>query len=512
MDEMNDQEKKNSITGTVLIVDDDPDIREVITEILKSRGFEVREAENGVRALESVKADLPDLILLDIRLPDIDGFEACRRLRMEEKSSKVPIIFLSGLSDTNDIVRAFSSGGSDYIIKPFKEKELISRIENHLERSRIQIQLQDKNLELEREIAERKRVVNELRQSEEKYMTMVVYSNDMIWTLDKNGNFTYINKKSEEITGYKIKEALSKGFVPIILEEDLEMVFDVFRKTLKGNPQHYEVRIHDASRKKQITLSVNTAPIYKDEEIIGTVSFGRDITERKRVENELRKSENRLRTIIECLPFDFFLLDENSRYIMINATCREHWGDIIGKRPIDICPDSETLEIWRRNNQRAFNGEVVRGEEVVHMKEGDKYIHNIISPVKNEQAIQGIVGVNIDVTELTWIKERLEKTSEAMGKLAKLVSECPNPIMRISKKGLILYANKESSIVLETWKCQVGQHLPQPFLDRVRSIYESGHESEFNLDCSDGSRMRLTLNPDLEENYLNVYGVKPDSI
>ncbi len=138
----------------------------------------------------------------------------------------------------------------------------------------------------------------ELKDSEEKYMTMIEYSNDMIWTLDKKGNFKYFNKKSEEITGYNIKEELNKEFSPIILEEDLEMVYDVFRRTLQGEHLHYEVRIHAVSRKKLIILSVNTAPIYKDKEIIGTVSFGRDITERKQTEQELAKHRDHLEELV----------------------------------------------------------------------------------------------------------------------------------------------------------------------------------------------------------------------
>ncbi len=139
----------------------------------------------------------------------------------------------------------------------------------------------------------------ELKDSEEKYMTMIEYSNDMIWTLDKKGNFIYFNKKAEEITGYNLKEELNKEFSPIILEEDLEMVYDVFRRTLLGKHLHYEVRIHAASRKKLITLSVNTAPIYKDKEIIGTVSFGRDITERKQTEQELAKHREHLEELVQ---------------------------------------------------------------------------------------------------------------------------------------------------------------------------------------------------------------------
>lgn len=367
----------------ILVVDDDPEIRKIVSEFLSPRGFKVRIAENGTQALESVEKEIPDLILLDIRLPDITGIEVCRRLRIQERSSKVPIIFVSGLTDTDAIVRAFSSGGSDYVHKPFKGNELVLRIQNQLGRSRTHLQLESKNVALEREIAER-----------------------------------------------------------------------------------------------------------------------------RRVEEELRKSETRLRTAIESLPFDFFVIGQDGRYSMQNATLRRHGGDVIGKFPRDVALDKETLALWESNNQRAFNGEIVRGEEVIHLKEGDKYIYNIISPIKDGEEIQGILGVNIDITELKWIKERLEKTSEAMGKLAKLVSECPHPVMRVSKDGLILYANRESSLILETWKCQVGQPLPQPYLDQVRSIFKSGLKSEFDLDCADGTSMRLILNPDPEEDYLNVYGLK----
>jgi PAS domain S-box-containing protein len=381
---MKENELSDVSGASILVVDDDPDIRNMVSEFLLPRGFKVRVAESGARALESVDIETPDLILLDIRLPDIDGYEVCRRLRMEEVTRNVPIIFLSGLSDTGDIVRAFSSGGSDFVLKPFKENELVSRIQNHLDRSRIHQQLEGKNIELELEIAER-----------------------------------------------------------------------------------------------------------------------------KRVEEKLRQSENRLRTAIESLPFDFFVIGRDGRYSMQNATCRRHGGgDVVGKFPRDVALDKETLALWEKNNQRAFNGETVRGEEVIHLKEGDKYVYNIISPIKSGEEIQGILGVNIDITELKWIKERLEKTSEAMGKLAKLVSDCPHPVMRVSSEGVILYANKESRIVLETWKCQVGQTVPRSFLEQIRSIFKSGLKSEFDLDCTDGTRMLLILNPDPEEDYLNVYGLK----
>jgi len=140
--------------------------------------------------------------------------------------------------------------------------------------------------ELKRSVEER---TKELMESEKKYRTMIDYSNDMIWTLDKEGAFLYYNKKAQEITGHEMKEGVGKVFDPLIFEEDLEKVKKVFKETLNGKPNHYEVRIYDINN-KLLYLSVNTAPMFKDGKVIGTVSFGRDITDRRKMEEEILKS------------------------------------------------------------------------------------------------------------------------------------------------------------------------------------------------------------------------------
>ena len=145
-----------------------------------------------------------------------------------------------------------------------------------------------------RDITSKKQAEKELQQSEEKYRTMIEHSNDMIWTLDAKGNFLYINKKSEEVAGRSKESGLGKSFAPLIVEEDLKNVEKVFMETLKGKSQHYEVRIHDSTRTKIITLSVNTTPIKKDGKVIGTVSFGRDITENKQIEKKIQEKMNEL--------------------------------------------------------------------------------------------------------------------------------------------------------------------------------------------------------------------------
>lgn len=139
------------------------------------------------------------------------------------------------------------------------------------------------------DITERRRIEEALRESEERYRTIIDYSNDMIWTLDTQGRFLFFNKRSEEITGFELKDWQGKSFAPLIEKDDLPKVIDVFHKTLGGEPAQYEVSVAKEDGNK-IILLVNTAPIYSKEKVLGTVSFGRDITERKKAEEQIKES------------------------------------------------------------------------------------------------------------------------------------------------------------------------------------------------------------------------------
>ena len=153
---------------------------------------------------------------------------------------------------------------------------------------------EERTREFKKIIIDNKRVEEALRISERQYRTVIEQSNDMIWTLDRKGNLTFYNERSEELSGHRLKDWLGKSFVPLILEEDITIVLDAFKKTLNGKPQHYEVQVKKRNGNILI-LSVNTAPIMKDSEVDGTISFGRDITERKRAEEEKAKLEGKLR-------------------------------------------------------------------------------------------------------------------------------------------------------------------------------------------------------------------------
>lgn len=162
----------NPCKGNILIVDDTPDNLRVLSSILTKHGYYLRKALNGEMAITAAHALIPDLILLDINMPFMNGYEVCTALKQSEKTRKIPIIFISVLDNVLDKVKAFQVGGIDYITKPFQLEEVIARIETQLKIQRLQDQLQEKNRLLEernflllREIENRKKAENALKKA-----------------------------------------------------------------------------------------------------------------------------------------------------------------------------------------------------------------------------------------------------------------------------------------------------------------------------------------------------------
>ncbi len=141
--------KKPPSKGNILIVDDTPNNLQLLTKILTERGYKVRPAMNGKLALKSVQSTLPDLILLDIMMPEMNGYEVCEKLKADDRTRDIPIIFISALNDVFDKVKAFSLGGVDYITKPFQVEEVLARVETHLQLRQLQQKLGAHNQELQ---------------------------------------------------------------------------------------------------------------------------------------------------------------------------------------------------------------------------------------------------------------------------------------------------------------------------------------------------------------------------
>lgn len=163
---MNKTQPSKTYRGDILVIDDTPANLRLLVNLLTAKGYKVRALTSGRIALAGIHAALPDLILLDIMMPDMDGYEVCQRLKADETTQEIPIIFISAMHEVLDKVKAFSMGGVDYITKPFQAKEVIARVETHLENRFLQERLKAKNNELSQALEELKTAQEHIIKSE----------------------------------------------------------------------------------------------------------------------------------------------------------------------------------------------------------------------------------------------------------------------------------------------------------------------------------------------------------
>ncbi|HUT54216.1 MAG TPA: PAS domain S-box protein [bacterium] len=243
---------------------------------------------------------------------------------------------------------------------------------------------------------------------------------------DREGRVAMINRKGCEVLGREEKDLLGKNWfetcLPPEAREEVPRLFAAMMQGEIGLLETYENPVLTAAGGQRIISWHNAFLTDESGAVIGTISSGEDITERKLAQEARRESENRLRAAIESLPFDFFIIGPDGRYVMQNSVCAEHWGDVTGKRPDDVNATEAAKAIWRENNRRAFSGEVVTGEVEFEARTGKLHLFNIIAPILHQGRVREILGVNIDITgrkaaedELAAEKERLSVTLRSIG-------------------------------------------------------------------------------------------------
>jgi PAS domain S-box-containing protein len=240
----------------ILIVDDNASNLKLLMELLSEKGYTVYPAINGELAMEFIKSRLPDLILLDIKMPGLDGYEVCRRLKADDSTRQIPIIFLSALEDERDKVKGFQAGGVDYITKPFQSEELLARVGVHLrlreltegleqEVSARTIKLRIANKKLEEEVNRRQELEEALRESRLRLGNIVSNSPGAIYRCanDEHWTMEFISAAIAQITGYPSEDFLHnqvRTFASIIHPDDRERVAGTVTTAL-ANKNRYEM-------------------------------------------------------------------------------------------------------------------------------------------------------------------------------------------------------------------------------------------------------------------------------
>jgi diguanylate cyclase (GGDEF)-like protein/PAS domain S-box-containing protein len=292
----------------ILIVDDSPDNLRVLSAALSGQGFQIRCAKSGAIALMAVETTSPDLILLDIKMPEMDGYEVCQRLKASEATQDIPVIFLSALDDVFDKVKAFNMGGADYINKPFQVEEVLIRVKHQLSLRVAQVeirklneelelrveqrteQLVKINEELELEIIERKHTAECLRVSEERLDSILGSIEDVVWSMHPtSSHFLYFNAAVEKIYGFPPSKFFAdpEFWLKVIHLDDRERVESANRNiTEKGTVQE-EYRILRPDQEVRWVSDRRYLVYDLDGNAIRIDGVVRDITDQKRAQERL---------------------------------------------------------------------------------------------------------------------------------------------------------------------------------------------------------------------------------
>lgn len=287
-------------TDSILVVDDETASLRLLTEILDREGYKVRPAESPEMALESALAHPPDLVLLDVRMPGMSGFEVCRRLQQEEHTRGIPIIFVSALHDAQDKVQGFEAGGVDFVSKPFQEPEVLARVNTHLQLRRMQLNLEEMVSERTADLV---RAHAEVRENEKRFRSTFEQAAVGIAHVSPEGRFLRINQKFCDIVGYTHDEMLTHTFQDITHPDDLQKNLFHLQKLLRGEVNTFagEKRyFHKNGGIVWIHLTVSL--VCRDTgEPQWFVSVVKDITENKLAEQALERYQQRLKSLASQL-------------------------------------------------------------------------------------------------------------------------------------------------------------------------------------------------------------------
>jgi len=310
-------DRATNYRGNILIVDDLPDNLRLLRDTLRAEGYKVRSATTGAMALRAAQSPSTELILLDIKLPDQDGYEVCRQLKSDERTVDIPIIFLSALNETFNKVQGLAAGGVDYISKPFQVEEVLARVETHLTIGRLQKRLQNQNLRLLIEIEERQRLEESLFAEKELAQVTLQSIGDAVITTDAQGNVRFFNPIAERLTGWKALDVQGVHFSTVFLivdqvtREPVENPIDkaLLEERIVSLANNTILIAHDGT---EYPIADSAAPIRdRQGQIIGAVIVFHDVTESRYLTHQLSWEANHdaLTGLINRRRFEQYLVE-----------------------------------------------------------------------------------------------------------------------------------------------------------------------------------------------------------
>jgi len=422
----------------VLIVDDMPENLQLLTAIFTDKGYRVRQASCGRLALRSLGIKAPDLVLLDINMPEMDGFEVCERIKSDERTRNIPVIFISALHDASEKVKGFEAGGIDYITKPFEPTEVLVRAATHIRLRELTERLEQKVSDATRELSETNQ---QLRESERKFRLLIETSPNAIIVI-RGERIVYANHAATQVSGFTAEQLMDMEFGNFVHDDFRDAARERILTRLRGEPVStgFEYRLVGSRGEDKWVAAASVSMDYEGTPSV-LVTFA-DITEVKHTEEALRESEARLKLAMDMAKvvqweFDgasgMFRFDDQF-YALYGTSAEREGGTLMSAEsfvrrfvhPEDMADVIAVIERTLLNRDGASTGAMEH--RIIHADGEERHISVRFDVIRDRDGrVVRARGANQDITERKRAEEERKSLEtllhqaqkmEAIGQLA----------------------------------------------------------------------------------------------
>ncbi|MGE5655504.1 MAG: PAS domain S-box protein [Actinomycetota bacterium] len=515
----------------ILVVDDHPENLHFLYALLTKRGYQVRTAVNGSLAVAECRSVPPDVVLLDILIPGISGYEVCSSLKADAQTCDIPIIFLSALNEVSSKLKAFDVGGNDYITKPCYVQEVLAKIENQLKWRSLSRQLREQNTRLQQEISKRIALENSLRLEEAKLRAAFQANPNPIAIASRtNGAIQDVNHSFLEVTGYTRAEIIGSPASQFNCWVNAEPGYTLQELLAQAkNLRNLEVNFLTQSNTIKtglLTLELITLHHEKNLFLITLT----ETTQQKHLETQLRQTQQILKTITDNLPLAISIKDvtNNFRFTQWNKNCEAMFGipreQAIGHAVHDLYPPDQAEGFHAQDLAVITKGKrlEIAEERIENQAQKTVWARTIKQPIYDSNGC---------ITHLLCISENITPRKQAEAWLLSLES-----VMTASDNGItisdatqsnypIIYVNpafealsgySTSEIIGKNFCFLQGTDTNQPELQLLQEAMQAGKQCSVTLRNyrKDGSLFwnSLSVSPlrDASGNLTHLIGVQVD--